>query len=162
MRLRPAPSSPGPIGLAAMALLAIAVPASAAERFVNVQLDQAQIMRYPDATETVVVGNPIVVDVTMLRNAGEIILTGKGFGETNLLFLDGRGTLLEEARLRVREAPTTLVVQHGADRQTYACHPRCQPTVTLGDSSIFLQRSATDIQTRNALASGAASNGPAR
>jgi prepilin-type processing-associated H-X9-DG protein len=113
-------------------------------------------MPYPDTTETIVVGNPIVADVTMLRNTGQVILTGKGFGDTNLLFLDGHGTVLQEARLRVREAPSMMVVQRGIERETYACHPRCEPTVALGDSSSFLQRSIADIQARNAQAAGAA------
>jgi len=145
--------------LALVALLCGAAPVSAQQATVTVLLDRAQIMPYPDTTETIVVGNPIVADVTMLRNTGQVILTGKGFGDTNLLFLDGHGTVLQEARLRVREAPSMMVVQRGVDRETYACHPRCQPTVALGDSSSFLQRSISDIQARNAQAAGAATTG---
>lgn len=122
----------------------------------TVLLDRAQIMAYPDSTETIIVGNPIIADVTMLRNTGQVILTGKGFGDTNLLFLDGHGTVLQEARIRVREAPAMMVVQRGIDRETYACHPRCEPTVALGDSTVFLQRTIGDIQARNAQATGAA------
>ena len=145
--------------LALVAILCGAAPALAQPATVTVLLDRAQIMPYPDTTETIVVGNPIVADVTMLRNTGQVILTGKGFGDTNLLFLDGHGTVLQEARLRVREAPSMMVVQRGLDRETYACHPRCQPTVALGDSSTFLQRSIGDIQARNAQAAGAAATG---
>ncbi len=130
---------------------------AAAERAVTVMLDRAQVMGFPAGTETVIVGNPIIADVTMLRNSGEIILTGKGYGETNLLFLDGRGAILSEALLRVREPSSVMVVQRGAERETYACQPRCQPTVTLGDSMAFTQRSISGIQARNGLASGLAS-----
>lgn len=146
------------IALAAplLALLAGAAPAAAEEIGVTVLLDRAQIMPYPPSTETIIVGNPIIADVTMLRNTGEVILTGKGFGDTNLLFLDGHGTVLRQARLRVREAPSMMVVQRGIDRETYACHPRCEPTVALGDSSAFLQKVIGDIQARNAQATGAA------
>lgn len=142
--------------LALAGLLCGVAPALAQQSTVTVLLDRAQIMPYPDTTETIVVGNPIVADVTMLRNTGQVILTGKGFGDTNLLFLDGHGTVLQEARLRVREAPSMMVVQRGVERETYACHPRCEPTVALGDSSSFLQRSISDIQARNAQAAGAA------
>ena len=141
----------------AVALVGTAGAAGAAETTVTVMLDRAQIMAYPADTETVIVGNPIIADVTMLRNTGRVILTGKGFGDTNLLFLDGHGTLLSEARIRVRESPSMMVVQRGTDRETYACHPRCEPTVALGDASTFLQRSIGDIQARNSQASGAAS-----
>ena len=109
---------------ATVLLMAAAGPASAADATVTVMLDRAQVMRFPPSTETVVVGNPIIADVTMLRNSGEVILTGRGYGETNLLFLDGAGRLLSEAVLRVREAPSMMVVQRGTDRETYACQPR--------------------------------------
>ena len=144
----------------AAALLGAPGLAAAAEATVTVMLDRAQIVPFPDATETVIVGNPIIADITMLRNTGQVIVTGKGFGDTNLLFIDGHGTLLSELRLRVREAPAVMVVQRGMDRETYACHPRCQPTVALGDSSTFLQRSIGDIQSRNGQATGAAAAGP--
>ncbi len=153
----------GPSALLILVLSLLAAPCStpalADEKTVTVLLDRAQIMPYPADTETVIVGNPIIADVTMLRNTGQVILTGKGFGDTNLLFLNGRGAVLGEARLRVREAPSVMVVQRGMDRETYACHPRCEPTVSLGDSAAFLQRSIGDLQSRNGLASGAAAAG---
>ena len=130
--------------------------ASAEEKTLTVLLDRAQVMAYPAETETVIVGNPIIADVTMLRNTGQVILTGKGFGDTNLLFLNGRGAVVGEARLRVREAPSVMVVQRGMERETYACHPRCEPTVSLGDSSTFMKRTIDDLQSRNSQASGAA------
>ncbi len=151
-----------PAAMALVALLCGAAPASAEVKTVTVLLDRAQIMPFPSTTETIVVGNPIIADVTMLRNTGQVILTGKGFGDTNLLFLDGHGAVLQEARLRVRESPSVMVVQRGMDRETYACHPRCEPTVALGDSTAFLTRSIGDIQGRNAQAAGAAvSSNPA-
>ena len=139
--------------------MAAAGPASAADATVTVMLDRAQVMRFPPSTETVVVGNPIIADVTMLRNSGEVILTGRGYGETNLLFLDGAGRLLSEAVLRVREAPSMMVVQRGTDRETYACQPRCQPTVTLGDSADYMKNNIGTVRARNGLASGAAAPG---
>ena len=135
--------------------------AAAAEAPVTVMLDRAQVLPYPPATETVIVGNPIIADVTMLKSTGMVILTGKGFGDTNLLFLDRQGTILKEARLRVGEAPAMMVVQRGVERESYACHPRCEPTVALGDSQTYLQHAIADIQARNGLASGAAAAGAA-
>ena len=155
-------SVPGRMGLAALcvgAALLGSAPARADETGMTLMLDRAQVMAYPPATETVVVGNPIIADVTMLRDTGQVILTGKGFGDTNLLFLDGHGNVLRETRLRVQEAPSMMVVQRGTDRETYACHPRCEPTVALGDSSAFLGRTTGDIQLRNSIATGASATG---
>lgn len=138
------------------ALLAAPLGAAAQVTSVTVVLDRAQVMPLPPTTATIIVGNPIIADVTMLRQTGQVILTGKGYGDTNLLFIDGRGALLGEAHLQVRQAPTTMIVQRGPDRESYACHPRCEPTVALGDSSTFLQQAVKDVQLRNGLASGAA------
>ena len=142
----------------AAALLGLPRLAAAEETTVAVMLDRAQLVPFPKTTETAIVGNPIIADITMLRNTGQVIVTGKGFGDTNLLFIDGHGAVLSELRLRVQEAPAMMVVQRGTDRETYACHPRCQPTVSLGDTSTFLQRSIGDIQARNAQATGAAAS----
>ena len=165
-RITPSRGRNGPPGRWLWAALSLAAAllgeprlAAAADVTVTVMLDRAQLVPFPDATETVIVGNPIIADITMLRNTGQVIVTGKGFGDTNLLFIDGHGALLSELRLRVREAPAMMVVQRGMDRETYACHPRCQPTVALGDSTAYLTRSISDIQSRNAQATGAAAAG---
>lgn len=144
----------------AIALLGSVHPAGASPRHVTVMLDRAQIMPYPTETETVVVGNPIIADVTMLRDTGQVILTGRGYGDTNLIFLDRSGKVLGETNLEVRQPGGTIVVQRGTDRETYSCESRCQPTVTLGDSHDYLQGTIRDVQVRNALAAGAA-QGPA-
>ena len=148
-----------PMLLTLAAMLVCGLPARAAEPVVTVHLDRAEVMRLPAGTDTIVVGNPIIADVTMLKNSGQLILTGKGFGDTNLVFLDSQGNILTEARLRVREAASMLVVQRGIDRETYACTPRCQPTVSLGDASAYLAKTIGDIQLRNAQATGAAAAG---
>ena len=149
------------MSLTLLAALALGLPARAGESVVTVLLDRAEIMRLPAGTETIVVGNPIIADVTMLKASGQLILTGKGFGETNLVFLDGRGEILTEARLQVREASSMLVVQRGTERETYACAPRCQPTVSLGDSPAYMKSSIDSIDKRNGEATGAAAAAPA-
>ena len=144
-------------GVASAACILLATSAAQAqEATVYVTLDHARIMPYPAGTETIIVGNPIIADVTMLKSADRVILTGRGFGETNLVFLDQHGAVLSEARLRVRESAALLTVQRGADRESYSCQPRCQPAVSLGDSSAFLHGNVADIQLRDGLATGAA------
>ena len=149
------------IVLLAMAGLAAAGTARAEEATVYVTLDHARIMPYPAGTETIIVGNPIIADITMLKSADRVILTGRGFGETNLVFLDQHGAVLSEARLRVRESASLLTVQRGADRESYSCQPRCQPAVSLGDASAFLHNNVGDIQLRDGLATGAAATNAA-
>ena len=143
-------------GLCLMILLGLAVASAtqpcAAQGILNVSLDKAKLIKYPPSTETIIVGNPIVADVTMLKNSGILILTGKGYGETNLVFLDRDGAILSETDLRVERSEGLLTVQRGMDRESYSCHPRCEPAISLGDASAFFNGVANETQQRNALA----------
>ena len=118
----------------------------------SVTLDQAKIARIPDGTVTLVIGNPIVADVTMLKGStGAMVVTGKGFGETNLLALDSHGNVLDEKTVRVVPTNSTVIVQRGMDRESYSCAPSCMPTVQLGDAKVFNDTSTQELTSRNAL-----------
>lgn len=116
---------------------------------ITVKLDQAKIIQLPEGTSTVIVGNPGVADVTLLKKKGRMVLTAKGFGETNMLALDAQGNSIGESIVRVVAADNALIVQRGLERESYSCNPRCQPTVTLGDTPRYLQDAAAQVQQRN-------------
>ena len=116
---------------------AMAAEATAPDEVLRVMLDQAKIARIPDGTMTLVIGNPIVADVTMLKGSGAMVVTGKGFGDTNLIALDAQGNVLDEKTIRVVPAGSVLVVQRGMQRESYSCAPQCMPTVQLGDDKLF-------------------------
>src|SRR5208283_4018064 len=63
---------------------------------VQVSVDKARVARIPDHTQILVIGQPGIADVTMLKNSGMGVITGKSFGETNLVALDAQGNLLGE------------------------------------------------------------------
>ena len=62
---------------------------------VAVMIDHAKVVRLPERTQTVVVGNPMIADITVQRN-GIVVVTGKSYGITNVIALDGAGTLIAE------------------------------------------------------------------
>jgi hypothetical protein len=124
--------------------------AAASSALLSVTLDQAKIARIPDGTVTLVIGNPIVADVTMLKGTGSMVVTGKGFGETNLIALDAQGAIIDEKTVRVVPTGSVLVVQRGMERESYSCTPDCMPTVQLGDGRLFSDASG-QITQRNAL-----------
>lgn len=117
----------------------------------RVTLDEAKVARVPEGTTTLVIGNPIVADVTMLKGSGAMVVTGKGFGETNLIALDAHGNVLEEKTVRVVPTSSTLVVQRGMERESYSCAPTCMPTVQLGDDKTDFKDASGQISDRNAL-----------
>lgn len=121
-------------------------PASSA---ISLVLNKAKVLQLPSNAVTIVVGNPIVADVTMLKRSKHMILTGKGFGETNLIALDAQGRSVGESLIRVTAPTKNLIVQRGMERETWDCTPRCQPTFSLGDSTRFAGENAAQIQTRN-------------
>ena len=129
------------ISLGAAAVFAVFVfgqsgLANAADR-INVILDQAKVLQLPPNTATIIVGNPMVAGVTMINGNTQLILTGKSFGQTNMIALDNDGNSIGESTILVKGSKTGLLVQRGMRQETYSCEPRCRPTVTLGDNAAY-------------------------
>ena len=59
---------------------------------INVILDQAKLLKLPERVATIVVGNPLIADVA-LQSGGILVVTGKGYGVTNLIVLDRAGNV---------------------------------------------------------------------
>jgi len=128
-----------PLNLLPALLIAVAVaePAAATPNEpIIVSVDQAKLMQLPDRASTVVVGNPLIADLT-IQPSGLAVITAKGYGATNFIVLDKTGAVLTEKTVEV-QGPTddTVVVYSGPTRQTYSCTPNCSPRITLGDSGI--------------------------
>jgi len=128
--------------------------ASSAE-VLSIRLDEASVAKLPEGTSTLVVGNPMIADVTMLKTGDVMVLTGKGYGETNLIALDAHGAVILEKRLRVLPNKSVVVLQNGASRVSYSCNPDCMPSVQLGDDPKTFSDAGGEITTRNGLAAGA-------
>lgn len=122
---------------------------------IDVALDLARLIRVPEGTATLVIGNPAVADASVQRN-GLIVITGKSYGATNVLALDGRGEMLREMMVRVgRPVDRVVTVQRGLQRQTYTCAPHCEQMMMLGDDTEYFTGVGTQIGTRNGTAGGA-------
>ncbi|MGH6818887.1 MAG: pilus assembly protein N-terminal domain-containing protein [Methylovirgula sp.] len=122
-----------------VAVFLLLTPALAEDTLV-VTVNQARVVKVPRAARTLVIGNPTIADVTLLKQGGTMVVTGKGFGETNLIALDTNGNKVAESMVQVVDGENggnPLVVQRGMDRQSYICAPRCQPTARLGDDPSF-------------------------
>jgi hypothetical protein len=119
--------------LAAVIFAAAAAPAAADEP-ITVHLDQAKVLKLPDRAATVVIGDPLIADMS-IQPGGLAVLTGKGYGETNVLVLDKSSAVLMEKTVEVKApAEPLIMVFRGPTRQTYSCTPECSPRVTLGDT----------------------------
>jgi Pilus formation protein N terminal region len=141
--------------------------ADAAEA-INVTLDQARVTKAPERTATIVVGNPLIADVS-IQAGGAMVVTGKGYGVTNLIMLDRGGQVLAELLVTVRTPANSVVVNRGpakpgepATRESYSCAPYCEPRITLGDrSTLYPERYFDGILKETLDRNGAAQQGEA-
>jgi hypothetical protein len=133
--------------------------AAAPADVLKITLDQAQVAKVPAGTTTLVVGNPSIADVTMLKGGVGMVVTGKGYGQTNLVAIDAQGNILDEKQIQVTPTHNVLVVQRGDARTSYACNPLCMPTVQLGDEDKAFDEAGKQITTRNGLAQSATNGG---
>jgi hypothetical protein len=115
-----------------------AAPSIAAEGApISVKVNMARILRINAPAATVIVGNPGVADVT-IQDPQTLVLTGKSYGQTNMIVLDDAGDPIADTLIEVVQAQADLVTVYlGGARTTLACSPVCQPTIMLGDDPAF-------------------------
>jgi len=113
--------------------------AEAAPDAIAVNVDQARLVKLPSRVATIVVGNPLIADVT-LQSGGVLVVTGKGYGSTNFIAMDGSGEVLVDRQIQVEGTTEELVtVYRGVSRESYSCTPNCQRRMTLGDGDQYFK-----------------------
>ena len=123
---------------------------------INVIIDQATLVKLPDRVATIVIGNPVIADATV-QSGGWMVVTGKGYGITNIIALDRSGAVLMEKAVQVQGLRGGVVVVYkGVERETYSCSPNCERRLTLGDGQAFFELTTGQITARNGLSAGAA------
>ncbi|WP_068311809.1 pilus assembly protein N-terminal domain-containing protein [Polycladidibacter hongkongensis] len=124
--------------------------ATAAE--VAVQTDQAKVFRTEEPAKTVIIGNPMIAEVT-IHDGSTVIITGKANGRTNLIILNERSEPIVDEEIVVSNPTEQVVmVQRNTNRSSYSCEPICQPTVQLGDDTEFLGQTLSSILARDSAA----------
>lgn len=112
--------------LGALAALLGANVAAHAEAGIEVVMNQAKIVKLARAADTIVVGNPAIADASV-QDATTIVLTGKGFGVTNLVVLDESGApIMDELVTVARSTASSVRVYRRAEIQTLSCTPFCE------------------------------------
>jgi Flp pilus assembly secretin CpaC len=144
------------IGLLLWPAVAMAEPTADA---IAVNVDQAKLVKLPNRVATIVVGNPLIADVTM-QTGGILVVTGKGYGATNFIAMDRAGEILVDRVIQV-EGPTDqlVTIYRGVDRESYSCMPVCQRRATLGDGDAYFKSVMDQAGTLSSQASGAATAG---
>jgi Flp pilus assembly secretin CpaC len=117
-------------GFAAMAAGIFFVPflltAAQAEDAIRIVMNQAKIIKLARAADTVVIGNPEIADAT-IQDPRTIVLTGRGFGVTNIVVLDADGLpVVDEQIVVARQTANSVRVYRRSEVQTLSCTPFCE------------------------------------
>lgn len=93
---------------------------------IEVLMNQAKIVKIARPADTIVIGNPMIADASV-QDATTIVLTGKGFGVTNLVILDSDGSpIVDEQVIVSRHDPRSVRVYRRSEVQTLSCTPFCE------------------------------------
>jgi Flp pilus assembly secretin CpaC len=144
--------------LCATVALIVGAAVSNAEPITDIVVtyDQSQLLSLPRPVSEIIVGNPLIADVSV-RSKDLLVITGKSFGITNMIALDADRKIIFEKRLQVRREETRVVnLQRGALRQTYNCSPQCNPTMTVGDDPAYFDATVKAAEKKSAISEKAA------
>ena len=127
-RLRPA--------LVAGVLLAVAAPLSPAwAQTLNVEIDRSVRLGLMGSAASVIVGNPAIADVTVV-DSNTLFVTGKGYGVTEVVAVDGVGRTIFQGEVVVTGGSTGSVrVWRGAQATEMACAASCAPSIRNGSAT---------------------------
>lgn len=116
--------------LKSVPLLALAIglsmAAAAADTGIQVVMNQAKIVKLARPADTIVIGNPAIADASV-QDSSTVVLTGKGFGVTNLVIMDAEGAPIVDEQVYVtRQDSRSVRIYRRAEVQTLSCTPLCE------------------------------------
>lgn len=125
---------------------------------VIVTVDRSKVIRISRPAATVIIGNPSIVDATV-QDEVTLVLTGKSFGVTNMIILDHDGNPVVDETIVVKgHSGNTVRIYRRTDRETLACAPTCERTLSIGDNEDYFKEAEAQIKKRNELSQGAAAS----
>jgi Flp pilus assembly secretin CpaC len=109
-----------------LAALAGAAGQGLAEGGIPILMNEAKIVKLARPADTIVIGNPEIADASV-QDATTIVLTGKGFGVTNLVVMDDTGTPIVDEQVFVsRQDSKSVRIYRRSEVQTLSCTPFCE------------------------------------
>ena len=116
--------------LTSAAALAVPVAAIAQSAPLNVEIDQAMRVPLRGAAGSVIVGNPLIADVTVV-DSNTLYITGKGYGITEIVAVDAIGRTVFQRQIVVSDGAGSgrVRVWRGGQATEMACGTSCSPTL---------------------------------
>ena len=118
------------LGIAAAVLTTVLSGAAVAQSAaLTVQIDRSQRIALRGSVASVIVANPQIADVTVV-DANTLFVTGKGYGVTEIIAVDGAGRTLFQNQVVVTGGQTGSVrVWRGGQVTEMACAASCAPSI---------------------------------
>lgn len=111
---------------AAVFIATLAATTTAFGAGIEVVMNEAKIVKLTRAADTIVIGNPLIADASV-QDSTTVVLTGKGFGVTNLVILDDKGEPIVDELVTVsRQTAASVRIYRRAEVQTLSCTPYCE------------------------------------
>jgi|GEM_PF-2226677 len=121
--------------------------ATTGEKCLVILSDHMRRVRLDGPAGTILVGNPLIADVTVLGN-DTIFVSARTIGSTNIIVLDKNGNEMVTYEVFVREPRIKRVVLNNAGvSQNYQCAPHCERALTQSDSPAPYEARAGIIST---------------
>jgi hypothetical protein len=118
---------------------------------ITVLIDEATLVKLERPAAEIVVGNPSIADVSV-QSGKLLVVTGKSYGETNLIVLDGDGKTVVNRKLIVQDPRTGAVTLYrGSARYTLSCAPYCTTPLVIGDEKDYFEVIAKQIRTKQGI-----------
>ena len=145
------------IGLLILALCSPAYGKQAdTSSVIDVLIDEATLVRLDRPAAEVIVGNPSIADVSV-QSGKMLVVTGKSFGQTNLIVIDADGKAIINKKLSVQEPRQGLVTLYrGSARFSFYCAPNCTPPLVIGDEADHFDKIEKQIQSKRSIGQSSA------
>ena len=122
----------------ALAAISVALAGPALAN-VSVRLDQNTIMDLRAPAGTVLIGDPAVVDISLI-NPRRIAILGRGYGSTNVIITDRMGKIIFQQVVEVsRNNSNRVSVYRGGSVSNFTCSPTCERTPSPGEDNAAYQ-----------------------
>ncbi len=128
-----------------MLLTALAEPLAA--QALTVPINHSVRLNISGAASSVVVGNPLIADVTVV-DSHTVFVSGRGYGATDVVVVDADGRTLFSGDITVAAGGGAVSLFRGAEKTSVACNPYCQEAT--GPASTAAANAATSPATPNA------------
>jgi len=110
------------------------------EPMIVIPADQTRLYRLPTPAAKIIVGNPTIVDATLIYK-NLLALTGKTSGVSNIIVRDRHGAVVVDWRVSTRSARHGVIkLFAGAQLKSLACAPGCEAMVHVGDAPYYYDK----------------------